>query len=1177
MQRFLVLVLLVAVSGLAVWGWSVVATPGEGGASRSHAVGEDVAPAASPAAVGGGEVALDGAVDSPLETREQLGPSQESTVVRGVFQAPGGAWPGGGEVQLLPTPDSTGLAGMLSEMSRAARAEEFQESMREWVGRDPVATVPLSSTGEFVFVDPPAGRYALSLVHPDLLEVSSTQFSVVQNEVVELGGLPTRPASSLLVLVSDESGQPVPGASVRLTRRVDVTVFMDPSSLSDVASIIRKMVPKKEKTDERGACRFTQMEGRQTYHLYVNAPALVEKNLEVAVAEGRGNVVPVELAPGGRLVVRVQDAVGEPFEGARIDVRCPGVERPMPFSFGGGAAEMRVASFSMWTSSDGAARLAGLPAGPLEIDVLAAGFLSQRREAVLSLDEELDEAFELDQGITVAGRVVDEQGRPVPGARVMHMSILGTQFLGMDVSSVVGLDLMSLGMGERSIACDDSGRFVIGGFASEEAAVLLATAPGFEPVRTPELPAGATDIEIRLLRSCGVSGVVVAEPAGAPVPEFEVTIQQRMFLVVDRPVAEQAFSGRTDGSFSIESLPREVVTLVVKAPGHPPATKSVDLSEGAVDAGEIRLLQPAAIEGAVFDPDGNPLEGAAIRVARGGFSDALAMAVLFGGAEETVYTDASGAFRLENLSGRGVRLLGDMEGYAPLRSRVVRLTPGDTTSGVFLEFSRGGAIRGQIVDPQGKPLSGWRVQASHAGGRGIATATTDAGGVFSFDGLASGTHKLDAFPEDYISRFASEASGMGLAGLESFDIGSLIGEAMRLVVTDRVVVRDGEESEVVLTFDGPTVGEQVGVTLTGHARLGAEPLSQGMVVLLSPSSETPRHMADIEDGNYRIEGVRPGSYTARVQRDMFRSFLGKPTQVVVGLEAEQELDFALPGGRLAGAVIAHDSKAPVTGVVLSLMRPEGGVAWGERFDVGEGTVVTDARGAFQFEGLEPGSYEIFAKEIKLDGVEARSGRLSHLLVSEAGGREDLVLNIRTGSGITVSVRDGMGPRSNALVMLLDPEGRPIDLFHRVLTDPEGVATFTDVPPGRYRISVDAPACAPKIGDVVHVAADRDLDVDVFLSRGVPVSLEVTGGPPPWVRGEVLKYAVFREDGAMLRTGRLVVPEEEAQWEGLSLGYYAPGSYVLKVQVPRLGLLEVGGEVPDSGTSSWSVELPRILR
>jgi hypothetical protein len=54
----------------------------------------------------------------------------------------------------------------------------------------------------------------------------------------------------------------------------------------------------------------------------------------------------------------------------------------------------------------------------------------------------------------------------------------------------------------------------------------------------------------------------------------------------------------------------------------------------------------------------------------------------------------------------------------------------------------------------------------------------------------------------------------------------------------------------------------------------------------------------------------------------------------------------------------------------------------------------------------------------------------------------------------------------------------------------------------------------------------------------------------------------------------VVPAEKVAGDArhLSLGYYEQEAYTLKVESPRIGLVEVRGEVPGTGPASWKVDL-----
>src|SRR5262249_32912198 len=159
--------------------------------------------------------------------------------------------------------------------------------------------------------------------------------------------------------------------------------------------------------------------------------------------------------------------------------------------------------------------------------------------------------------------------------------------------------------------------FDLGGFAADDAAALVASAPGYEPAQVAAVAGETEPVRIVLLTTSRLSGSVIADPERSAVRDFTVAISTRRFGVFDRPVSAQRLEGRAVGACARTHLPRDTVTVAVRTAGRAPWSSSVDLSEGAVDLGEIRLPSPATVEGVAVDPLGAPLAGVSIRVARG--------------------------------------------------------------------------------------------------------------------------------------------------------------------------------------------------------------------------------------------------------------------------------------------------------------------------------------------------------------------------------------------------------------------------------------------------------------------------------------------------------------------------------------------------------------------------------
>ena len=466
----------------------------------------------------------------------------------------------------------------------------------------------------------------------------------------------------MLILVSDPDGRPVEGADLELGKQMNIQQFMDPSALEDLGSIIGQVMPQKAKTDERGAYQFGGLETGTLWNLSIEKRGFIEQYRELQMLPGRENLVRVELSTGGRLEVTVVGPDGQPYDGANLQIRFPDLRRPAPVSVGmqfGGGAGADVVSHKLRTEDDGVASIEGLPAGRAELQLRTAGFLRESRDLTVTFDATAEATFRLDAGLAITGRVIDESGAPIPGAYVMHMALAGQKVMGMDLTSIIGLDMLSIGLKERGVECDEHGRFVLGGFEEGEETALIAGADGFDANRLEDVTAGS-DVEIALLRSCQLTGTVVAEPGGVPIPAFAARLEKRAFLVLDRPIVSETFQDRSDGSFALEPCPRERFQLIVEAVGRAPFKKGVDLREGSVDFGLVQLKLPGAIEGIATDPGGTPVPGVAVRISKGGPMDSFMMAKFFGA--EVVETDDEGRFLIDGLRDGRVRLIANKEG-----------------------------------------------------------------------------------------------------------------------------------------------------------------------------------------------------------------------------------------------------------------------------------------------------------------------------------------------------------------------------------------------------------------------------------------------------------------------------------------------------------------------------------
>ncbi len=1106
----------------------------------------------------------------------------------GCFRVPNGPWPGEGNLALVKaaTVEAKGAMQMFSVGMEVARRDakfraaeaagegtggrrEMESSFGEMIGRTaPVRMEPIDPLGNFVIESPPVGRYQVVLDHPLLQNLEPLVIDIEADTKTDLGEIATRWAASLLVLVSDAEGQPVVGAKLELGRQIDVGEFMTPEGISKIGGMFQRIIPYTGVTDERGARQFRGLPVDPTWLLEVSASGCVREHQSFRLLPGRSRVLHITMLRGAAMDVIVHNPDGTPYAGARVSLSFP--EVTLPPRVIGMKSEERSYSHSMRTGADGVGHAVGLPTGPVIVSAEPAGYFRVEQRTTITDDGVVRVQLALDQGETIRGRILDTDGLPVAHARVMATEVPEGLFAGFGLQDVQD-DVAGLRMYKDGVEVAENGEFVLGGFEPGVHLRVYAVAPGYDRGQVDDVVVGTEDIEIRLSELARLTGRVVSSPAGEPVTAFEARLERKVFLMFDNAMVRETFTEREDGDFTLTDVPRGQFKLVIDAPGRAVWTKRLDFAAGAVDVGEIELLLPASVRGVVTDSDGQPVAGATIRIAKGGMTDALIMAQMLG--TDLVESDADGRFEVTNLTGKRVRFIVDKEGYATMRSAPIPLEVGKSREGIVLQLDRGGVLLGRLIDEDGKPLVGWRAQSSHTSGRSVRYAETDASGEFVLDGLMAGSHKVDCMPSDYLSQFTRPSSQERSAKRPGFNLGDMVGKMMRMIVSSRVMIRTGETTELELIYDKGEVdaGDEL-ASLVGTVTVGDEPMVSGVVFVAPAGSSTPGEVAVVADGRFSLAGLTLGKYRCQARFDVLGAAVGTSQIVDLPTASEHRVALTLPGGRLSGRVVGVDGE-PVAGVALSLTGNQS-IAVVDRMDYGEGTSLTDSKGAFRFEGLAAGQFGLVAKELFSGGQ--RTARLSDVRLGGGEHRTDLVLTLDGGGGLKVTVRDVRGARRNAMVTLLDVHGNVFGLFHRSLTDMHGVVEFSNLPTGEYRVSVAAPGLASQASSSIAVSGDIEQEYVADLVAGEPVSLDFVGELKVGFGPEVVLYSVRAEDGALLETGQVAVPritsEMVAQRSPVSLGRYAPGRYRIRIESPRIGARSARGVVKTGKPAVWHVSI-----
>lgn len=442
---------------------------------------------------------------------------------------------------------------------------------------------------------------------------------------------------------------------------------------------------------------------------------------EISAGEVRSDLR-LELVRGATVSGRVTDAGGEPLAG--VDVQLAVVDY-----------NEHGVGHRAWTDAAGRYLLEGVPAGRLSVAAEQTGYLPAVSDLdVLPGDNRLD--FQLDRGLTVAGRVVDDGGAAVPDAEVR---------LGAGLALFFG----------TAVTTGADGRFELAGIAPGTHAVS-ASKEGYAEATLDGLEIAAPVDDLLLVLSHGtalfgsVYGVDPDSLAGV-----RITASPNGRLALPR-------SSRVDyrGAYRVEGLAAGSWTVTAAIESGRQAVEEVTIGAGER---EVRLDLDLggdghAVAGRIL-LGGRPLAGARVSLdGRDRPSSAVAS------------SDQEGRFRFAGLSSGSYNLaVIDRSTFAVVDSRRIEV---DGDLELQLDVA-GSEITGRVVDGEtGAPLAGVAVRLE-ATGHEIRLpfhprATTDEAGHFLFRRVAAGDYRLRAEEDGYAPAAAtlSLADGLPADGVE---------------------------------------------------------------------------------------------------------------------------------------------------------------------------------------------------------------------------------------------------------------------------------------------------------------------------------------------------------------------------------------------------------------------------
>jgi hypothetical protein len=379
------------------------------------------------------------------------------------------------------------------------------------------------------------------------------------------------------------------------------------------------------------------------------------------------------------------------------------------------------AGLFLTTDKEGRFEIGGIERTNHEAFVVAAGRGRIRVlfDTTARADTELD--VPVPRGGKIVGRVTDADGKPIVGAWVGR----GTSGTHFSINALYE-------------PCDADGRFVYDGVSLDRPTGLAGYAPGFvEEQRDDVLVTDAdnpAELHFRLKPQPGpkpggkddtrrvVSGVVL-DPNSVPLPGVVVRWGLREFVGIPKTRTDAA------GRFSL-TVPDDMGTLIAVTSVY--QLEWMPVAVGGDKEVVFRLRHGKIARGRVIDEAGKPLKD--VRVAVNNSWDKLAR------------TDKDGKFEIMGITD-GFEYAFMRHDLSDLRNQSLNV---DVENTIVMQY--GGAVKGRVVDRDGKPIRSFRVlvdfprnrqQGDTTGGMfagyvGIGLRFTSADGSFVVTGVGTG-------------------------------------------------------------------------------------------------------------------------------------------------------------------------------------------------------------------------------------------------------------------------------------------------------------------------------------------------------------------------------------------------------------------------------------------------------
>lgn len=694
-------------------------------------------------------------------------------------------------------------------------------------------------------------------------------------------GNPDERAPQIPVMVDDD-----PKGALRLEGQV---LGEGDKPAGGVTVVLGSNPPRTTVSEEDGGFAFDNLVGRP-YTLVARGPGGIAGPVTAKLTQTSEPVV-LRLRPAAKVTVRVSTPDGKPVDGATVELR--GTDDQHEITKAGIAAFPTV-----------------VPGG-YQVAAFAPGMAHVFQWLQVGAGES-EVALTLAPGAKVSGTVIDEQGKPVPGARVVYS----------------GASDWSQQADERrdAVVSGTDGGFVFDALPAGSFR-LVAThddlAPGASTLITLDGKTERTGITITMAAGAVIRGHVV-DAAKQPVPSARVRVGLAARTMIVAP-PRQAFTD-DKGAFEIRGMPRRELVAVAIHETAASASMPVDATRG--DPAELTLVLDVTgtIAGIVVDPAGQPVEG--VQVSAGpNFRNQQSVPDMVqwrlrGFPQEL--TDAGGRFTLTGLA-PGSYLVNAQPAHAASRGRRAfgEGTPAETgVKDLKIVLQPEGAVKGKVAFADGTAPGAYTVSV----GMQQQAYTTE---EFTLDSLAP-AKKLELSVRG--PGFQTRAIEVAIEPGKTTDLGTV------------TVARGRGIGGVVLAEGKPVAGATV---YAGRMIFGTG--SSNSAQMMGPMGRGTKETTSADDGTFSLSGFGDGDITIVAEHPS----IGRSKALRLPTEMPGQTDLTLElqvFGALRG--VLRQGGKPAEGVFVSAQST---TSPGALYNVASGP-----DGTYRFDKLAPDTYKVSA-------------------------------------------------------------------------------------------------------------------------------------------------------------------------------------------------------------------------